>query len=195
MEGLIDDDNDDESRYELKKQWNIYDNTNHDHEHEIDHEADEREELCEIHELPICNMRRFKMIKYSFEQNEEYVAIKEDEYDDLARTSDDACRAYQEIFRIMDVGSYWILVEMDGDDVKEDRVMMDCEVADQLVEREKINSRCVVENVLKRCGGSLVENVGNIRFKDEEDEDKDEIKGLIWVYNHIANKRGKSGHM
>ncbi|GJX75924.1 hypothetical protein Tco_0322735 [Tanacetum coccineum] len=80
MEGLIDDDNDDESH----------------------HEADEREELCEIHELPICNMRRFKMIKYSFEQNEEYVAIKEDEYDDLARTSDDACRAYQEIFRIMD---------------------------------------------------------------------------------------------
>ncbi|GKB43851.1 hypothetical protein Tco_0888793 [Tanacetum coccineum] len=28
--------------------------------------------------------------------------------------------------------------------------------------------------------------------KDEEDEDKDEIKGLIWVYNHIANKREKN---
>nr|GEW18689.1 hypothetical protein [Tanacetum cinerariifolium] len=31
-------------------------------------------------------------------------------------------------------------------------------------------------------------------FKDE-DEDKDDIKGLIWVDNHIANKREKSGQM
>ncbi|GKA14835.1 hypothetical protein Tco_0694481 [Tanacetum coccineum] len=53
---------------------------------------------------PVCNMRRFEMIKYSFGQDEEYVAVKEDEYDDLARTSDDACRAYQEIFRMMDEG-------------------------------------------------------------------------------------------
>ncbi|GJT30721.1 hypothetical protein Tco_0910996 [Tanacetum coccineum] len=102
MEGLIDDDNDDESRYERKKRWNVYDNTYHDHEHEMDHKADEIEELCETHEPPVCNMRRFKMIKYSFTQDEGYVAIKEDEYDDLARTSDDACRAYQEIFRMMD---------------------------------------------------------------------------------------------
>ncbi|GKD76221.1 hypothetical protein Tco_1334503, partial [Tanacetum coccineum] len=64
----------------------------------------QRYELCEIHEPPVCNIRRFKMIKYSFGQDEEYVAIKEDEYDDLARTSNDACRAYQEIFRIMDEG-------------------------------------------------------------------------------------------
>ncbi|GKF83542.1 hypothetical protein Tco_0245198, partial [Tanacetum coccineum] len=47
---------------------------------------------------------RFEMIKYSFEQDDEYVAVKEDEYDDLARTSDDACRAYQEIFCMMDEG-------------------------------------------------------------------------------------------
>ncbi|GKA36490.1 hypothetical protein Tco_0722981 [Tanacetum coccineum] len=71
MEGLIDDDNDDESRYKRKKQWNVNDDTNHDHEHEIDHEANEREELCEIHELPVCTIRRFKMIKYSFRQDEE----------------------------------------------------------------------------------------------------------------------------
>ncbi|GJW95214.1 hypothetical protein Tco_0174886 [Tanacetum coccineum] len=63
-----------------------------------DHEADEREVLCEIHELPVCNMRRFEMIKYSFGQDKEYVAVKEDEYDDLERTSNDARRAYQEIF-------------------------------------------------------------------------------------------------
>ncbi|GKE69753.1 hypothetical protein Tco_1527825 [Tanacetum coccineum] len=104
MKGLINDDNDDESRYEQKKRWNVYDDTNHDHEHEIDHEADEREELCEIHELPVCNMRRFEMIKYSFGQDEEYVSVKEDEYDDLERTSKDECRAYQEIFRMKDEG-------------------------------------------------------------------------------------------
>ncbi|GKD45697.1 hypothetical protein Tco_1270342, partial [Tanacetum coccineum] len=62
------------------------------------------DELCETHEPPVCNMRRFKMSKYSFGQNEEYVVVKEDEYDDLARTSEDACRAYQEIFRMMDEG-------------------------------------------------------------------------------------------
>ncbi|GKE85752.1 hypothetical protein Tco_1559494, partial [Tanacetum coccineum] len=65
---------------------------------------DERQELCETHELPMCNMRRFKMIKYLFGQDEEYVAVKEDEYDDLARTSKDACRAYQEIFCMVDEG-------------------------------------------------------------------------------------------
>ncbi|GJV81621.1 hypothetical protein Tco_1517491 [Tanacetum coccineum] len=67
-----------------------------------DDESCNDEELCEIHELSVCNIRRFKMIKYSFGQDEEYVAVKEDEYDDLARTSDNACRAYQEIFRMMD---------------------------------------------------------------------------------------------
>ncbi|GKE91575.1 hypothetical protein Tco_1572670, partial [Tanacetum coccineum] len=36
----------------------------------------------------VCNMRRFKMIKYSFRQDKEYVAVKEDEYDDLERTSE-----------------------------------------------------------------------------------------------------------
>ncbi|GKD68726.1 hypothetical protein Tco_1322816 [Tanacetum coccineum] len=42
------------------------------------------------------------MIKYLFEDDEEYVAVKEVEYDDLTSTSEDACRAYQEIFRTMD---------------------------------------------------------------------------------------------
>ncbi|GJV65825.1 hypothetical protein Tco_1476653 [Tanacetum coccineum] len=50
----------------------------------------------------VCNIRRFEMIKYSFRDDEEYVAVKEDKYDDLTSTSKDACRAYQEIFRIMD---------------------------------------------------------------------------------------------
>ncbi|GJV69103.1 hypothetical protein Tco_1484612 [Tanacetum coccineum] len=45
------------------------------------HEAYEREELCEIHEPPVCKLRTFKMTKYSFGDDEEYVAVKEDEYD------------------------------------------------------------------------------------------------------------------
>ncbi|GJW29249.1 hypothetical protein Tco_0046124 [Tanacetum coccineum] len=94
-----------------KRRWESHEITYHDHDHdEIKYENethDERKELCETHELPVYNMRRFKMIKYSFGQEEEYVAIKEDEYDDLSKTSDDACRAYQEIFRMMDGG--WIV--------------------------------------------------------------------------------------
>ncbi|GJY67963.1 hypothetical protein Tco_0470945 [Tanacetum coccineum] len=64
----------------------------------------EREELCEVHELPVCNIRKYMMIKYSFNNDEEYVAVKEDEYDDLTITREEACRAYQEIFWIMDEG-------------------------------------------------------------------------------------------
>ncbi|GJX11614.1 hypothetical protein Tco_0201473 [Tanacetum coccineum] len=101
MEGLINE-GDDESRFEQERRWNIY--TNYDDAYEINHGDDEREELCEVHELPVCNIRRYIMIKYSFYNNEEYVDVKEDEYDDLTITRKEACRAYQEIFRIMDDG-------------------------------------------------------------------------------------------
>ncbi|GJZ75555.1 hypothetical protein Tco_0640020 [Tanacetum coccineum] len=99
MEGLI---NDDESCNDGWRRWESHEITYH--EHDENETQDERQEFCENHELPVCNMRRFEMIKYSFGQDEEYVAVKEDEYDDLAKTSDDACRAYQEIFRMMDEG-------------------------------------------------------------------------------------------
>ncbi|GJZ24242.1 hypothetical protein Tco_0561701, partial [Tanacetum coccineum] len=100
MEGFIDDD--DESHYELMRRWNIY--TNYDDAYEINHEDNEREELSKDHELPVCNIKRYMMIKYSFNNDEEYVAVKEDEYDDLTITKEEAYRAYQEIFRIMDEG-------------------------------------------------------------------------------------------
>ncbi|GJR09154.1 hypothetical protein Tco_0791806 [Tanacetum coccineum] len=71
-----------------------------------------KEGRCDLFNDPtrepsVCNIRRFKMIKYSFGQEEEYVAIKEYEYDDLTRTNEDACHAYQEIFRNMDEG--WLV--------------------------------------------------------------------------------------
>nr|GFD00191.1 hypothetical protein [Tanacetum cinerariifolium] len=70
---------------------------------------EERNERCNLfndtaHNAPVCKIRRFEMIKYSFGQDEEYVAIKEREYSDLTKTNEDACRAYQEIFRSMDEG-------------------------------------------------------------------------------------------
>ncbi|GJS40535.1 hypothetical protein Tco_0565578 [Tanacetum coccineum] len=67
---------------------------------------EEGHELCSIktREVPVCQLKRYKMIKYSFNDEEEYVAVKEDEYDDLTFTSEEACRAYQEIFRMMDEG-------------------------------------------------------------------------------------------
>nr|GEV18657.1 uncharacterized mitochondrial protein AtMg00810-like [Tanacetum cinerariifolium] len=52
---------------------------------EFNNEDDEKYELCsnETHELPVCTVRRFEMIKYSFGQDEEYVAVKEDECEDI----------------------------------------------------------------------------------------------------------------
>ncbi|GJQ92048.1 hypothetical protein Tco_0003187 [Tanacetum coccineum] len=108
MEGLI---SNDESSNDGWRRWESHEITYHDHD-ELEYENEthhERQELCEAHELPMCNIRRFKMIKYSFGQDEEYVVVKEDEYDDLVRTNDDACREYQEIFRMMDEG--WMVTK------------------------------------------------------------------------------------
>ncbi|GJT52399.1 ribonuclease H-like domain-containing protein [Tanacetum coccineum] len=101
MEGLINEDI--ESNNEGWKSWDDFEITNGDcnkWEYENEHEDDERYKLYgnETNELPVCTVRRFEMIKYSFGQDEEYVAIKEDEYEDLMSTSKDACQAYQEIF-------------------------------------------------------------------------------------------------
>ncbi|GJT36032.1 hypothetical protein Tco_0926451 [Tanacetum coccineum] len=97
---------------------------------DVESNNEENEERCELfddttQELPVCTVRRFEMIKYSsgqdeeyvalkeeeyedlFGQDEEYLAVKEDEYEDSTSTSKDACRAYQKIFRMMDEG--WMI--------------------------------------------------------------------------------------
>nr|GEU68526.1 hypothetical protein [Tanacetum cinerariifolium] len=81
MEGLI---SDDESSNDGWRRWQSYEITYHDHD-EIEYENEthnERQELCEAHELPMSNIRRFVMIKYSFRQDKKYVTVKEDEYND-----------------------------------------------------------------------------------------------------------------
>ncbi|GJX70789.1 hypothetical protein Tco_0307960 [Tanacetum coccineum] len=89
------------------RRWDSYEIPDHDQEereYENEHEDEERCELFNDHELRVYIVRRFEMIKYSFEQDEEYVAVKEDKYKDLTSTNEDACQAYQEIFRMMDEG-------------------------------------------------------------------------------------------
>ncbi|GJW64029.1 hypothetical protein Tco_0115913 [Tanacetum coccineum] len=73
IEGFIKDD-DDESSYEQMRRWDIH--TNYDDTYKTNHDDNEREELCEVHEPLVCTIQRFEMIKYSFGQDEEYVAIK-----------------------------------------------------------------------------------------------------------------------
>ncbi|GJS40341.1 hypothetical protein Tco_0565384 [Tanacetum coccineum] len=41
-----------------------------------EHEDEERCELFDDQERPVCNIRRFEMIKYSFGEDEEYVSIR-----------------------------------------------------------------------------------------------------------------------
>ncbi|GJS08604.1 hypothetical protein Tco_0365400 [Tanacetum coccineum] len=94
MDGIIDDD--DELSNEGWRNWDDYDDANRDREereHENEHED---KELCDdaTQELPVCRIKRYMMIKYSFGDDEKYAAIKEDEYDDLTSTSEGACRAY-----------------------------------------------------------------------------------------------------
>ncbi|GJR93373.1 hypothetical protein Tco_0265547 [Tanacetum coccineum] len=107
MEEMID--KDDESLNEVWRRWDSYENTIHNHEEREIEEEHENKERCELfnnphHETPVYKIQRFEMIKYSFGQDEEYVAIKECEYEDLTITNEDACRAYQEIFRSMEEG-------------------------------------------------------------------------------------------
>ncbi|GJY99039.1 hypothetical protein Tco_0516469 [Tanacetum coccineum] len=57
----------------------------------------------------IYQVKRFEVIKYSFDADDEYVAIKEHEYFDHSRANIDACQDYQELFRIMNEG--WLVTK------------------------------------------------------------------------------------
>nr|GEZ40791.1 hypothetical protein [Tanacetum cinerariifolium] len=60
--------------------------------YDVNDKEEEHKERCNLfndtaRDAPVCKIRRFEMIKYSFGQDEEYVAIKESEYDDLTRAN------------------------------------------------------------------------------------------------------------
>ncbi|GKB29664.1 hypothetical protein Tco_0869065, partial [Tanacetum coccineum] len=111
MDGMINED--DESSNEGWKKWDDFDNTNSDNEeseNEIEHEDEERSEVSDDHKRPVCYIRRFEMVKYSFRDDKEYVAIKENECDDLTNTSEKVIHTYQEIFYMMDEG--WMVTRI-----------------------------------------------------------------------------------
>ncbi|GJV45017.1 hypothetical protein Tco_1429553 [Tanacetum coccineum] len=94
MEGLI---SDDESSNDCWKRWKSHEIYYHNYDDgEYKNETLEGHELCgiETHEVPVCQIKRYKIIKYSFDDEDEYVVVKEDEYNDLTITSEEACRAY-----------------------------------------------------------------------------------------------------
>ncbi|GJY38782.1 hypothetical protein Tco_0425146 [Tanacetum coccineum] len=72
--------------------------------------ADNTQENKKEHNDPsICNIRRFEIIKYSFDADDEYVAIKEHEHFDHSKTNVDACQAYRELFNIVNEG--WLMTK------------------------------------------------------------------------------------
>ncbi|GKD03449.1 hypothetical protein Tco_1178423 [Tanacetum coccineum] len=92
---------------------------------DVQEKEEEHKERCNFfyytaHDALVCKIRRFEMIKYSFRQDEEYIAIKKCEYDDLTKTNEDACRAYQEIFCSMDEG--WVVTMSHLDKGKNSRM-------------------------------------------------------------------------
>ncbi|GKE18092.1 hypothetical protein Tco_1425669, partial [Tanacetum coccineum] len=91
MEGLI---SDDESSNDCWKRWKSHEIYYHDYD-EGEYENETHEEGHELYgiktrEVQVCQIKRYKMIKYSFNNEEDYVVVKEDEYDDLTITSEEA---------------------------------------------------------------------------------------------------------
>ncbi|GKF58204.1 hypothetical protein Tco_0171741, partial [Tanacetum coccineum] len=60
------------------------------------------------HEPSVYKVRRFEMMKYSFNADEEYIAIKESEY---LKHSKDNLDAYQELLCIINEG--WVMATPD----------------------------------------------------------------------------------
>nr|GEW35852.1 hypothetical protein [Tanacetum cinerariifolium] len=75
----------------------------------VGHTQDNQEHEKEHRDPSTCRVRRFEMIKYSFDDDDEYVAIKEHEYSEYSETNIDTCQAYRELFRIMDEG--WLVTK------------------------------------------------------------------------------------
>ncbi|GJV03856.1 hypothetical protein Tco_1337425 [Tanacetum coccineum] len=76
MEGIFDEY--DESSNEGWRRWDErrYNHDNNECEYEMEHEDEERCELFDDQKWSVCDIRRFKMIKYSFGDDEKCVAIK-----------------------------------------------------------------------------------------------------------------------
>ncbi|GJW58588.1 hypothetical protein Tco_0105319 [Tanacetum coccineum] len=70
----------------------------------VGYTQDNQEHKKEHHDPSTYRVRRFEMIKYSFDADDEYVAIKEHECFDHSKTNIDTCQAYRDLSCIMDEG-------------------------------------------------------------------------------------------
>ncbi|GKB96697.1 hypothetical protein Tco_0982834, partial [Tanacetum coccineum] len=77
--------------------------------YEANNAAKTQDNKKEHHDPSICKIRRFMRMKYSFDADDEYVAIKEREHSNHSRTNVDASQAYRELFRIIDEG--WLVTK------------------------------------------------------------------------------------
>nr|GEX57823.1 restin homolog [Tanacetum cinerariifolium] len=153
------------ARFRMRR-WDGYEIDDHDQkerEYENKHEDKKRCELLDDHELLVCNIRRLKMIKYPFGDGEEYVAVKENEYDDLTSTSKDACRAYQEIFRMVDKGWMDLAESKEIDEVGEVSIIWnlmemiikkDSKIVKAKVERKSLAIKAKKESSDEECSTS-----------------------------------------
>nr|GEV82052.1 retrovirus-related Pol polyprotein from transposon TNT 1-94 [Tanacetum cinerariifolium] len=202
------------ARFRMRR-WDGYEIDDHDQkerEYENKHEDKKRCELLDDHELLVCNIRRLKMIKYPFGDGEEYVAVKENEYDDLTSTSKDACRAYQEIFRMVDKGWMDLAESKEIDEVGEVSIiwnlMCNCSHADESIDSafarfntiitslkaldEGNSSKNYVRKFLKALHPKWRANVTTIEeSKDLTSLSLDELIGNLKVYEMIIKKDSK----
>nr|GEU34080.1 hypothetical protein [Tanacetum cinerariifolium] len=74
---------------------------NHDTSNAQDNQGHEERRADPTLEPSVCKIRRFEMMKYSFNVDEEYIVIKESEY---LNHSKDSLDAYQELLHIIDKG-------------------------------------------------------------------------------------------
>ncbi|GKE42932.1 hypothetical protein Tco_1470216 [Tanacetum coccineum] len=97
---------------DMKTKWGNNPHLDTNHIFERDHEAsnvgynqeDQGHKDDPIPEPSNCKVRRFEMMKYSFDDDEEYITIKESEY---IKHSKDSLDAYQELLRLIDDG--WVM--------------------------------------------------------------------------------------
>ncbi|GJW82630.1 hypothetical protein Tco_0155775 [Tanacetum coccineum] len=80
-------------------------NTQDSREHKKEHEGNKHTlSFKPTHDPLVCRVRKFEMIKYSFDADDEYVTIKEHEYFDHSGTDINDVKLIENYFHIMDEG-------------------------------------------------------------------------------------------
>ncbi|GKF03286.1 hypothetical protein Tco_0030209 [Tanacetum coccineum] len=83
---------------------------NYDTSNARDNKGHEECKVDPTHESSLCKIRRFEMMKYSFNADEEYIAIKESKYLNISKDNLDV---YRELLRIIDEG--WVVATPDDE--------------------------------------------------------------------------------